>query len=79
MLDEHVDDPCSGSASTFDGLLKLSMRTTAQSPGIYIDDNSPPVGREQRWQIEGQDSSEAQSKEEVNEGSHRHIGGVLAY
>jgi hypothetical protein len=31
------------------------------------EDNSPPAGSKQLRHIEGQDSSEAQSKEEVNE------------
>ena len=80
MLDEHVHDPRSGSASAFDGLLKFSMRTihTTHPPGFYTEDNAPPA-KKQRWQTEGQDSSEAQTKEEVNEGSRRHIGGVRAH
>ena len=78
VLDEHVADPCSGSASEFGGLLKYSMRTEDHPPGFYTDDNSPPANK-QLWQIEGQGSSEAQSKEELTEGSRQHIGGVRAH
>ena len=54
------------------------MRTTALPSGCYIEDNAPPA-KKQRWQIQGQDSSEAQTKEEVNEGSRGHIGGARAH
>jgi hypothetical protein len=44
VLDEHMDDPSSGSASAFDGLLRFSMRTTALPPGCYIEDNARTTG-----------------------------------
>jgi hypothetical protein len=79
VLDEHVDDPLSGSASVFGGLFRFSMRTTALPSGWYTEDNAPPA-KNQMWQIQGQqDSSEAQTKQEVNEGSRGHIGGARAH